>query len=357
MPMRFALLLFSSLIAFTAPPAYAQQIPVIGLAAPLSGEFAILGQQWAEGARVAANANGATELVEADHLCSEDGGLEAAQRLLKANVSIVIGFLCTPAIEAGLPLFKEAGIPVITPIRTNGLTDHKIRTGWPVFRFGPRLDAERAAVAKILTREWRSEFFAIVDDGTIYGRELAESLRAQAELSELSPVFIDTFRPQLDNQIGIVGRLRRAGATHVFVGGDRSDIAIMARDAESLGYDLTLAGGEALMAAEGPVPLSPGVLMVGPPPWSDLATQDALATIAAADVIAEGYVVPGFAAFEVALSAARQTAAEGTSIHDVLSNNTFETAIGTIRFDDKGDLEGEFYRLLRYDGETFVDLD
>src|SRR5690606_40871144 len=100
------------------------------------------------------------------------------------------------------------------------------------------------AVANLLIDKWRSNHFAIIDDGTIYGRELAENLRAEAELAGLEPVLVDTFRPQLENQIGLVGRLRRSGATHVFVGGDRFDIAVIARDARNLGYDVTFAGGD-----------------------------------------------------------------------------------------------------------------
>ncbi len=73
-------------------------------------------------------------------------------------------------------------------------------------------------------------------------------MRAAAEQAGLKPVFVDTFRPQLDNQIGLVGRLRKAGATHVFAGGDRDDIAIMARDAAELGVPLVIAGGETLRA-------------------------------------------------------------------------------------------------------------
>ena len=47
-----------------------------------------------------------------------------------------------------------------------------------MFRLGPRGDDERNAAATLLTRLWADELFAIVDDGTIYGRELAESFRA-----------------------------------------------------------------------------------------------------------------------------------------------------------------------------------
>lgn len=355
--MRFAFFAFLLLAALAAPRSDAQEALVVGLAAPLSNDLAVLGRQWADGARVAANRDGSVRLVEADSGCTEDGGAAAARQLMEKGASIVIGFLCTPAIEAALPLFTEAGIPVITPVRTTGLTDHKTRTGWLVYRLGPRADAERKAVSDILVRRWRGEFFAIVDDGTIYGRELAEDLRAQAELAELKPVFVDTYRPQLDNQIGLVGRLRRAGATHVFVGGDRADIAIMARDAANLGYDVVFAGGEALKAEDGSVPLPEGVLMVGMPDWRELAAPEALAALQEAEVIVEGYVVPGFTALEVAAAALREAASQGVPVQDVLAGRDFPTSIGTVRFDEKGDMTGNLYHLFRYDGHAFVEVE
>ena len=81
----------------------------------------------------------------------------------------------------------------------------------------------------------------------------------------LKPVFVDTFRPALDNQLALVNRLKKSGATHVFVGGDRSDIAILARDAAARKVPLTIAGGETLSAAPDDVPLADNVLMIGVP--------------------------------------------------------------------------------------------
>ncbi|WP_274426848.1 branched-chain amino acid ABC transporter substrate-binding protein [Chelativorans sp. YIM 93263] len=354
--MRYALLAFYLGVFAAAGHAHAQSV-TIGLAAPVEETFAILGEQFAEGARAAIRENDGVELVESNSACTEEGGRQAAEALLEANVQFVIGFLCTPAVEAALPLLAEAGIPVITPVRTDSLTDGKERTGWPVFRLGPRADGERDAVADILVSRWRDVFFAIVDDGTIYGRELAEHFRAAAERAELKPVLFDTFRPQLDNQIGLLGRLRRAGATHVFVGGDRADIAIMARDAEQLDYDVVLAGGEALRASDGEVPLSQGVLMIGPPRWEDLAQEDVLSALETADTVPEGYVIPGYTALQVAAAAARIAQQDGLPIEEVFQTTTFETAIGPVDFDGKGDLSRELYRLFRYDGEEFVEVE
>jgi branched-chain amino acid transport system substrate-binding protein len=278
--------------------------------------------------------------------------------MVAAGVRIVVGFLCTEAIEAALPLLKDAGIPVVTPgVRANSLTDRRDKTGWPVYRMAPRADDEREAVSTILVERWQNELFAIVDDGTIYGRELVESFRLSAELAGLQPVFIDTYRPQMDNQIGLVARLRRAGATHVLVGGDRADVAIMGRDAAELGFDLVIASGETLRSAPGDVPLAEGTLMIGLAEPSDLASDDVISAFEEREIVPEGYTIPGFAAFEVAVETLIRAETSGRALTEVLAGDAFETAMGTIKFDEKGDLTGNPYRLFRYDGSTFVAVD
>lgn len=325
-----------------------------GIVAPLTGSSAILGRQVEAGARHAAETAGITVEV-VDDACTAEGGADAAKRLADSGVRVAVGFLCTEAIEAAMPILMEAKIPVITPgVRTDSLTDRRQKTGWPVYRLAPRADAERAAVATLLPALWRTELFAIVDDGTIYGRELAESLRPAVEQAGLKPVFIDTFRPQLDNQIALVGRLRKAGATHVFVGGDRDDIAIIGRDAAELGVPLTIAGGESLRAA-GEIPLVAGTLMIGLPEWSERADPAVLSSLVEKKIVPEGYVLPSHAAMEVAAAAARN-AGDG-SIAAALSAGEFGTALGAIAFDDKGDLARSQYRLFRFDGIRFVTAD
>ena len=334
----------------------AAEAQTIGVAAPLSGASERLGRQIEDGAKLAAGANGAS-LVVADDACSAEGGAQAARKLAGAKVGVVVGFLCTEAIEAALPILKDAGIPVITPgVRTESLTDQRDKTGWPVFRLAPRGDDERNAAAAILTRLWREDLFAVIDDGTIYGRELAETVRATAEQAALKPAFVDTFRPQLDNQIGLVGRLRKAGATRVFAGGDGADIAIMARDAGKLGAEMTFAGGEALRAAQGDVPYTAGTLMIAQPEWAEAADKTVLDAFAAAEIVPEGYALPAYAAVEVALAATVQ-AGGSTSLAQALSGHDFSTAIGPIRFDEKGDLTQNPYRIWRFDGTRFVPME
>ncbi len=346
-------LLAASLWALTA---HAEPMK-IGLAAPLSGPSAILGEQVKAGAQLAAARNDAT-LVVADDRCTADGGAKAAQSFVDAKVLVATGFLCTEAVEAALPVLKSANIAVITVgVRTDSVTDLRDKTGWQLFRLGPRGDGERSAAASMLTRLWNDELFAIVDDGTIYGRELAESFRASAEQAGLKPVFFDTYRPQLDNQLALIGRLRKAGATHVFVGGDGEDIAVMGRDAASLGVDIVFAGGETLRSADRAVPPATGTLMIAPPEWSTIANPEVRAAFEAAKIVTDGYTLPSYAAVEVARAAAEVAASSGKPVAEVLAGRDFDTAIGKIRFDTKGDLAENPFRLFRFDGTNYLPVE
>jgi branched-chain amino acid transport system substrate-binding protein len=329
----------------------------IGVAAPLSGPSAILGNQMRQGAEAAAKQAGATVEI-ADDACTPEGGAAAARAFITAKASVVTGFLCTEAIEAALPLLKDAGIPVIaTGIRTNSLTDQRKRTGWPVMRFAPRADAEIEAAADILGERWRGELFAIVDDGTIYSRELAEGFRLAIERKSLKAVFVDTFRPQLDNQIGLAGRLRKSGATHVFVAGDRADIAILGRDAAEIGYPVTLAGGEVLRAASEGVDLVAGTLMISQPEWAEIADPQVVAAFRSDSVEPEGYVLPAYASVEIAAKAVKAAASTGAAVLDALGGQEFQTIFGPVGFDAKGDRTDNPYRLYRYDGATFIEME
>ena len=323
----------------------------IGIAGPLSGPLAAIGTQIRAGAEMAAD--GKAETVFADELCTEDGGKAAAETFIAAKASVVTGFACTESLLAALPLLKAAQIPVISPvIRTNSLTDQKAKTGFLFYRLAPRGDAEAKATVRILSEKWRTALFAIADDGTVHARDLAETFRLGMEEAGLKPVFTDTFRPLLGNQIGMAGRMRKSGATHLFMAGDAGDVAIFARDAAGLGYKPVIAGGEALRAAPGEVELAKGILTVAPLEWAGLADADILASLAAKSIAPDGYVLAAHAAMQVAIAAAGSP--EGPLA--ALATTAFATSVGEVSFDEKGELGRELYRLFEWQNQGFAEI-
>lgn len=49
--------------------------------------------------------------------------------------------------------------------------------GWPLFRLAPTTEDEAQKLTEIILRDWTSDAIALIEDGTILGRELADAIR------------------------------------------------------------------------------------------------------------------------------------------------------------------------------------
>ncbi len=327
----------------------------IGVVAPQDGNFAMLGTEIIAGANFEIQAQ-KDEATVIDEPCTEDGGRAAADALVAAKAQIAIGFLCTETLEGALPRLKDAGIPVVTvSVRSRILMEDALKNGWPLFRLAPLDSAEAAMAIKTILKNWAAEPMALIDDGTIHGRELIGAIRSALEEKGLKPVFTDTYRPGQDQQIALVRRLKKAGATRVFVGGDRSDVAVIARDAKSENIPLVLMGGDAMRATDQPVPLLEGVQAIALPDYASLpAAQPAMQAMHAAGIEPDGYILPAAAAAQIASQAASGAKAENKPIADKLVGTVFQTAIGPIAFGQNHELTENPFRLLEWRGNAFV---
>jgi len=344
-PRRLALAL---LIAGTTVSAAEEPIR-LGLAAPLSGASEILGAQVLTGMQAGADA--ATLLTPADTQCSGEGGATAAEQLIAAKVEVVVGFICTEALTAALPKLSAAGIPVLTVgVRANRFTDKRAKTGDLIWRLAPRSDAEADTAAALIAARWRDLPFALVDDGTIYGRGLADAVRTRLEAAGLRAAVIDNYRPAEEKQFGLVRRLLGTGVTHIFFAGDRPDVAIIARDAASIGLPLDIIGGEALLDEGNPdVALPIGVSAVGPQN-----RFDEIPAPEATPANRQGYFGLSIAGAEIALAAIRHARQEGKPLPEVLNNNAFATSLGPVTFDAEGYSDLKLFRSFRFDGTDFI---
>jgi len=356
-------LLAAALIAtMLAVPATARTGLRIGVVAPADNDsFAVLGDQVRAGIEVFAQAHGgAVESIIAEpETCDAESGEEAADSMIDASVDAVVGFFCAESLDAALPMLSAAGIVTIgLSVRADIVMEEAVKHNWPFFRLAPHEGAEIATIVDVISKRWAGEPFAIVEDGTIYGRELAENVRVALETLGITAAFIDTYRPAQDKQFGLAHRLQRAGVTHVFIGGDRSDVAIIARDCAAIGLDLTFMGGDAMRAPEGDVPLPDGVLAVlTPAPETLPSAKSAIEALRAAGYEPYGYRIPAYAAGELLVAAKEAAKAKAIPLGAALASGSFTTALGTIRFDETHERADNPFELMVWQGEHFVPVE
>ncbi|WP_313612301.1 branched-chain amino acid ABC transporter substrate-binding protein [Rhizobium sp.] len=331
----------------------------IGIVAPQNGPYELLGRQVRQGAKAAAAKLG-LDIVEIHESCEDGSGGAIADGLVAAKVSAAIGFLCTETLQGVLPPLKAAAIPAITlSSRAPILMEDALRYGWPLFRLAPSDRAESDRAAEIILRDWKGHSIGLVDDGTIFSRDLVDRIRSTLEQSGLKPTFADTIRPGQEQQVALVRRLARTGITHVFIGAERNDVAIIARDAASENIPLTIMGGDAMNAANNPVALAQNVLAITRPAYDTLPSAQAVAgELRAANIEPEGYTLPAYAATELTAALAEAAQSQGKPAPEILAGGTpFKTIIGDIVFNPSHEVSENPYRLQRWNGQRFEPAD
>ena len=330
----------------------------IGIMVPQEGNFSILGDQVVAGIEVlAANSGSAiAEVLTEPDSCEAAGGEDAASAFVEAGVDAVIGFLCMESLAAALPVLSASGIPAITlGVRSTIIAEDSNRNDWLFYRLAPRDDDEAKMVTRIISTDWIGKPLALIEDGTIYGRELMESVRLMLEEIGISPVFVDNFRPSQDKQFGLVRRLEKSGATHIFIGGDRQDAATIARDSAEANLGLTFLGGDALNAADGEPPLANGFLAITlPEPRFLQSAERAVSQFDEAETSISGYSIPAYASGQILLAAKQAADNASAPLSEFLTGREFFTAIGAIEFDEFGERKDNPFELMVWYNGTFM---
>ncbi|WP_018239773.1 branched-chain amino acid ABC transporter substrate-binding protein [Ensifer sp. BR816] len=345
--------LFAAGLALSTP-ALAAGLKV-AVVAPADGPFVALGKQITDGAAFQAGDRG-SEIIPIAESCDPAGGEALTKALLASGAEAAIGFLCTESLEAALPALAEAGIPAITlSVRSDILMEDALKKKWPLYRLAPSGKAEAAAITDAIVTHWRDKPLALIDDGTIHSRELVESVRTALAEIGITPVFTDTYRPSQEQQVRLVRRLAKSGATHVFTGGDRNDTAVIARDAKSENIPITLLGGDTLNAADLDVPLENGVLAVTiPDPARSSEAAPVVTAMRAAGIEPDGYVLPAFAALSLLEQAKDQAEKDEKDILDALLKGRYGTVLGPVGFNSAHERAESPYRLMQWQDGRFV---
>jgi branched-chain amino acid transport system substrate-binding protein len=323
----------------------------IGAAAPLTGAMAWFGEQHERGVAMAvAELNGAggllgqqVEVVSVDDYCDGQQGAAAARKLIAAGVVFAAGHLCSGAAIPASALYEEAGIIMISGSATNPkLTEQGFRN---VFRVVNR-DSEQARLAgDYLAGHWAQAKIGILHDGTVYGQGLAEATKRQLNQHGVTEAHFGQITPGQPDYSETVAGLQTAGIEFLFYGGYTAEAALIARQSADRDYDLQLLGGDNLngeyfLQVAGPAAAGVRFVSVADPRRHEAAAP-VVAKFRAQGYEPEGFTLYGYAVVQVwAQAVERAGRFEADAVANALRHNQFDTVLGQLGFDDKGDVTG-----------------
>jgi len=361
-----AFLATASLAAIMAGAARADTIQ-IGVAGPITGSNASFGEQMTKGANQAVadlNAKGGVlgkqlELNTGDDACDPKQAVAVAHQLVAKKVVFVDGHFCSASSIPASAVYNEEGVLQITPASTNpALTEEAAKKKWTnIYRTCGRDDAQGKVAGDYLAAHFKGKAVAIVDDKSTYGKGLADETRKAMNAAGLTEAINEQITAGDKDFTALISKLKQAGVAAIYFGGYQTEAGLLVRQAKEQGLAAVLVGGDALATPEfwaitGPA--GEGSLMTFPPdPRNIPAAKAVVEEFTKAGYDPEGYTLYTYAAIQVFVQAADK--AKSTKLADlvkVLHATTFETVVGPIKFDDKGDVANpEYVFYLWHDGK------
>jgi branched-chain amino acid transport system substrate-binding protein len=261
MSLRYTLKPLTLLIGavFTMAPlaGFADDLPVkIGFAAPLTGANAGYGKDLENGVRLAIEEANAQKIKIGDkvaqfQIVSEDDqadpriGVQAAQKLVDAGVSAVVGHFNSGTTIPASQVYEQAGIPVIDPAATNPIITGR---GFANTFMVISTDAQNAGNAGVYAVEvTKAKRIAIIDDRTAFGQGEADEFEKAVKAhggNLVAREYTDNKAVDFSTQIT---KIKSTNADLIFFGGLDTQAAGFAKRMKQLGMNAQLVGGGGVM--------------------------------------------------------------------------------------------------------------
>ncbi|MEO1092818.1 MAG: branched-chain amino acid ABC transporter substrate-binding protein [Pseudomonadota bacterium] len=333
-----------------APAAYADII--IATAGPMTGQYATFGEQMKAGAEMAVadiNAAGGVlgeqlVLEIGDDACDPKQAVAVANQFASKGVAFVAGHFCSGSSIPASAVYSEESIIQISPASTNPkFTDERPDPAGGVYRVCGRDDQQGAVAGAFLVETFPGQNVAFVHDKTAYGKGLADETLAAFKAAGGTEVLYEAYTAGEKDYTALVSKLKQEAIDVLYVGGYHTEAGLMARQLRDQGMDTIIVSGDALVTDEywaitGDA--GEGTLMTfSPDPRKDPAVQPLVERFRAAGIEPEGYVLYTYAAIQAWAQAAEAAGDVGYEpMVEALNTGDFDTVLGPLSFDDKGDV-------------------
>lgn len=328
----------------------------LGVMGPITGPNAAFGAQLKNGVEQAVadiNAAGGIlgqkiELFVGDDASKPEQGVSVANKFIGDGVKFVVGAFNSGVSIPSSETLMENGILQITPASTNPrYTERKM---WNTFRVCGRDDQQGGAAARIIGQLYKGRKIAIVHDKTTYGKGLADEVRAALRKQGINEVLYDGINIGEKDFSALVSRLKAAGTDLLFWGGLHTEGGLIARQMREQGVNAPLMGGDGITDDEFAAiagPAAEGTLMTFSPDPRTNPSNKAIVDRFRNERKFEpqAYTLYSYASVQILKQAAEAAKSlDPRKIAEMMhSGMKFQTVLGDISFDKKGDVSNDGY--------------
>lgn len=244
-----------------ASAAHSQTVVRIGHVGPMTGNIAQLGKDNESGARLAVDDLNAKklkiggqevkfELLSEDDAADPKQGTAAAQKLVDAKVSGVIGHLNSGTSIPASKIYNDAGVPQISPSSTAPkYTQQGHKTAFRVVANDGQLGG---TLGKYAVKEVQAKAIAIIDDRTAYGQGVADEFAKAVTAAGGKVVGREYTNDKATDFSAILTKLKGSKPDLVFFGGMNAVAGPMLRQMKQLGMQVKYMGGDGICTADLP---------------------------------------------------------------------------------------------------------
>lgn len=326
----------------------------IATAGPMTGQYAVFGEQMKHGAEMAVkdiNAKGGVNgemlvLEVGDDACDPKQAVAVANQFVNKGVKFVAGHFCSGSSIPASQVYNEEGILQISPASTNPtLTEQGFDN---VFRTCGRDDIQGQYAANFVVDNKVASKIAILHDKTAYGKGLADEFKKQLNARGVDEVMYEAITAGDKDFTALITKLKEAGVELIYLGGYHTEAGLITRQAHEQGLSAKMMSGDALVDKqywEITGPTGEGTLMTfAPDPRKSPAASGVVAEFKSGGYDPEGYTLYTYAAIQAyadAVTKAGSTDVE--AVAEALRDGSYETVLGTLAFNDKGDVKEPKY--------------
>jgi branched-chain amino acid transport system substrate-binding protein len=339
--------------------AFAEDI-TIAVAGPMTGTESAFGRQMKNGVELAVadiNAAGGVlgkklALDIEDDACDPKQARSVAEKIGGSRIPFVAGHYCSSSSIPASEAYAENNVLQITPASTNPTFTE--RGLWNVARVCGRDDQQGAVAGAYIAKNFKGKNIAILNDKTTYGKGLADETKKALNKAGVTEKLYESYTKGDKDFNAIVSRLKAENIDLVYVGGYHQEAGLILRQMRDQGLKTILMAGDAMADKEyASITGAAGegtLFTFGPDPRKKPTAAAIVDKFKAKNIDPEGYTLYTYAAVQIwTQAAAKAGTTDAKKVMDTIKAGSWDTVIGKIEYDSKGDIKQLDYVVYKWD--------